>query len=138
MRTLRLNGVNLWVVSPNGMTDYVDVDGFRTGEKVVTYSVPVKVRMSVYPSNGTVKTYGKGIAVEADYLAVSTEIKLKENDLLFKSDPTAEWLVETPWDEMEQGWDGSYILVYDTIYDYKVSNILESINGNRYGLKVKT
>ena len=138
MRTLRLNESELWLVSPTGYTDKLDENGYRTGEKVLIYSIPERIRISLYPNNGAVKTFGKGVAVEADYLAVTTTFKLKEDDLLFNLDPSAVWGTSTyPWEDMEEAWNGEYAEDLSKDYDYKVSNILESLNGNRYGLKVK-
>lgn len=115
MRTQRLNKTDIWVVSSNGYTDVLDGNGFKTGERELTYSVPQKIKLSLVPTNGRVYTDEKGLIKEFDKTTV-TNIDLKVGDLLFLSEPTGE---------------------YDSTYDYSIDMKLDSLNINKYGLMRK-
>jgi hypothetical protein len=114
MRTLYKNEKNLYVLIKTGETYAVDDDGNFTGELIPTYTSPVLVRLSVYPSSGNVVYDLNGVSEQFDYIAISNTVVLKSGDLLFNSVPT----------DVES-------------YDYKVSSILESLNVWRYGLKAR-
>ncbi len=53
MRLLLRNLQDVYYANPTGWTYAQDANGFKTGDKEVSYSEPVKVRMSVAPSLGT-------------------------------------------------------------------------------------
>ena len=117
MRTLELNKSKLWYVSPLGTTENVDADGFLTGEIVQSYSSPKLIKINIYPSNGTIMSQLFGEDANYDKIAVSNEIDLDTESLLFLSEPS---------------------LDYESTYDFKVSSKVKSLNTINYGLRSRT
>lgn len=117
MRTLDRNKSIIWTVEPIGRTPLLDYEGYDTGESIVTFGLPNKVSISMYPSSGAIVEQIFGKDVSLDMIAVSNELVFTENTLLFLNEP-----VEN----------------YDTTYDYRVSAIKKSINTNNYGLRQRT
>lgn len=117
MRTLKKNQTSLWLVNPVSKVDAVDEDGYETGESVTTYSTPVLVSLSLYPSNGAIVEEIFGKDYSCDMLACSNEINLSKFSLLFLSEP---------------------IENYPTTYDYKVDKINKSLNTFQYALRRRT
>ncbi len=113
MRTLEKTKIKLWVVDVLGVVDELDSDGFYTGHKIKQYSEPRLVKMSLYPSNGSIVQNIFGTECNFDKIGVSTDVVLNEDSLLFLSEPTGN---------------------YATTYDYKVVNIKSSFNIHNYGL----
>lgn len=116
MRSLRLNKTKVWYVAPLAETDEVDTDGNYTGEVVKTYSEPEEIWIHIYPAVGNIATQLFGLDESPDMVAVTTDLILDKEGLLFLTEP---------------GEDVDY---YDT-YDYSVSSILTSLNTTRYGLR---
>lgn len=116
-RTLGINKTKLWVVNKTGETEVVDGDGYYTGEITDTYSDPVEIYLTLYPSNGAIieQLFGKDASL--DMVAVSNYVELNLNSLLFLTEPT----------------DNFY-----TTYTYNVNNIKRSLNTFQYGLKART
>lgn len=115
-RTLMKNKTKLWKVSETGVVESVDLSGNFTGDRVKTYSEPVEVFLSMYPTSGDLKQVASGIFAEYDYIAVDTITSLNEMDLLFRTEPTGN---------------------YDTTYDFRIGKKVESINTVVYGLKAR-
>jgi len=113
MRTLEKNKTSLWLVTSTGYTDKVDIEGNKTGDKVKTFSTPVSVRLSIYPATGEIIEAVFGKDASMDMVAVSTDVVLTKDSLLFETQPSSN---------------------YTETYTYKVTNIQHSINGYRYGL----
>lgn len=113
MRTLVKNKRPLWLVNITGTTDKTDSDGNYTGEVVPTYSTPVKIMIDYLPSNGAVVEQIFGKDYSCDMVAVSNDVVLTKNSLLFYSQPSSN---------------------YDKTYDLKVKDIKPSLNTYYYGL----
>lgn len=113
MRTLERNKTELWVVYPTGLVDEIDSNGFYTGEKVTSYSVPELVKIAIYPSNGDIvnRIFGKDIS--CDMIATSNSIDLNEQSLLFYEQPVSD---------------------FQTTYDFDIKKKLKSLNSFSYGL----
>ena len=62
MRILARNKKALWYANPLTVSDVTDKNGLRTGEKEITYSIPVKVKMSMAISSGANNLGSQGIA----------------------------------------------------------------------------
>lgn len=62
MHVLERNKQYLWYANPNGVDYVVDGNGYKTGEKTITYTQPVKVRMSMAISSGANNLGSQGIA----------------------------------------------------------------------------
>lgn len=60
MRLLERNKSEFWYSLYNGKTDVVDADGFKTGEKEITYTAPRMCRANISPATGvnTVEMFG--------------------------------------------------------------------------------
>lgn len=117
MRTLEVNKSKLWLVNSTGSATLLDSDGFDTGEKTMTYSTPVIIYLNIYPSGGTVSEQIFGKDASLDMIAVSNDVILTKDSLLYLTLPTTK---------------------FGTTYDYQVSNIKKSINTYNYGLRNRT
>lgn len=117
MRSLNKNMTKLWMVRPTGTTEETDGDGFYTGHKITSYSVPLIIYMNIMPTNGTISNEIFGNDNNFDKIGNSCSIELEPNDLLFLTAP---------------------IKNYYTTYDYSVSRINSSINNFVYGLRKRT
>lgn len=117
MRTLAINKTKLWIVNPTGSTPLLDSNGFDTGEVVKTFSVPTQVSMALYPFGGTVaeRIFGKDTSL--DMMAISNDVILTEDTLLFINQPISN---------------------FETTYDYRIFSIKKSINTYNYGLRNRT
>ena len=62
MRILERNKQYLWYANPTGSTYVTDTNGFNTGEKEITYSTPVRTRMSMAISSGANNLGSQGMA----------------------------------------------------------------------------
>lgn len=62
MRVLNRNKQYLWFSNPTGWQYAEDSNGLKTGEKTMTYSDPVKVRMSMAISSGANNLGSQGLA----------------------------------------------------------------------------
>lgn len=62
MRILARNKKALWYANPLTVSSVTDKNGLRTGEKEITYSIPVKVKMSMAISSGANNLGSQGIA----------------------------------------------------------------------------
>lgn len=101
------------MVIPNGSTPKLDKQGYPTGELMVTYSIPIKIRIPLYPATGRVVEEMFGLDKDLSYVSVTSTKILQEESLLFYTLPTEK---------------------FDTGYDLRVSEINESLNQVSYGL----
>ena len=62
MRILSRNKQVLWYANPTGVTYATDSNGFKTGEKTITYGTPTKAKMSMAISSGANNLGSQGIA----------------------------------------------------------------------------
>lgn len=62
MHVLERNKQDLWYANPTGFTYKNDVNGFKNGEKEISYGEPVKLRMSMAISSGANNLGSQGIA----------------------------------------------------------------------------
>lgn len=117
MRTLNRNKQTLWYVTSIGTEPKLDIDGFETGEIIKLYSAPVKIKINIFPSNGLIAEQIFGKDQSFDMMAVSNDIILNKDSLLFLTEPLSN---------------------YDTTYDFVVDTINKSLNTYNYGLRSKT
>lgn len=115
MRTLELNKQELWFVEPTGTyTEKVDDDLNFTGERIRDFTSPVKIRMMLYPDDGTINNDFSGKLVNFDFYSVTTDLNFSDEALLFYNEPLSN---------------------FDTTYDLKVEKILKSLNSTTYLFK---
>jgi len=62
MRVLSRNKQDIYWVNPTGYTYATDANGFKTGEKVITYGTVEQARMSMAISSGANNLGSQGIA----------------------------------------------------------------------------
>lgn len=117
MRTLNKNKIALWVTSPNTKTRETDSDGNYTGEYITTFKTPTKIYINLYPATGEIVEEIFGKSYDCDMVAVSIDVILDKDTLLFYTQPTSD---------------------YNTTYDFRVDRILTSLNNCQYGLKRRT
>ena len=117
MRTLEKNKTVLWMVDPASKVPYLDSNGFDTGETTTTFETPVKIRLGLYPANGSITEQIFGKDYSCDQVAISESIVLKKDTLLFTTQPSSN---------------------YSTTYDYRVDRINQSLNVYNYALVKRT
>ncbi len=116
MRDLVKNTVSLYHVEVTGKVETTDSYGNYTGDFVNTYSTPVKINISLYPTSSESSRQLFGIDFNIDYVSNTSKYELSKNSLLFK---------ELPIDD------------FDKSFDYKVVAIKKSLNTVSYGLVVR-
>ena len=67
MRILERNKQDMWYSNPTSVAYAEDSNGFKTGEKTITYGTPVKTRMSMAISSGANNLGSQGIATVEPY-----------------------------------------------------------------------
>ena len=99
MRVLSRNKQEIYFANPTGYTYATDSNGFKTGEKVITYGTPEKTKMSMAISSGANNLGSQGMAVIEPYgivtgythRAVTEDLKCKmfeESQVWFGITPT--------------------------------------------------
>jgi len=113
MRCLERNMTSLYYSIPT-VADEKDLDNNYTGQKIKTYGTPVAFKIALYPSDGTIANQIFGKDASFDMIAVSTDVVLTKDTLIYKTLPTTN---------------------LDKVYDYLVSDMKVSLNGYAYGLR---
>jgi len=67
MHILNRNKKDIWYANPTGVTYAEDSNGFKTGDKTITYETPIKTRMSMAISSGANNLGSQGIAEVLPY-----------------------------------------------------------------------
>lgn len=67
MRILERNKQDIWYANPTGTAYATDINGFKTGEKIISYETPVKARMSMAISSGANNLGSQGMATVEPY-----------------------------------------------------------------------
>ena len=62
MHVLERNKEYLWYANPTGETYATDANGYKTGERKITYATPAKVKMSMAISSGANNLGSQGMA----------------------------------------------------------------------------
>ena len=62
MHVLERNKEYLWYANPTGETYSTDANGYKTGERKITYATPAKVKMSMAISSGANNLGSQGMA----------------------------------------------------------------------------
>lgn len=142
MRVLNRNKQTLWYANPTGATAVTDENGFKTGEKEITYGTPVSVRMSMAISSGANNLGSQGMAELEPYgvitgythRAVTEDLNCPMNEeslVWYKIEPTHE-------EQQEQTVNGETVTVTVTVqnpHNFKVVRKAISLNHLIYYLK---
>ena len=142
MRCLSRNKEYLWYANPISDSYITDSNGFKTGEKEITYDKPVKVRMSMAISSGANNLGSQGMAELERYgivtgythRAVTEDMNCpmaEESLVWYKVEPETEVQVETTV-------DGQTVIKTETVkhpHNFKVVRKAVSLNHVIYYLK---
>lgn len=101
MHVLGRNKQYLYYANPSGIQYVTDSNGFKTGERSITYSTPVKVRMSMAISSGANNLGSQGMAELMRYgittgythRAITDDMNCPMNEeslVWYKTEPTKE------------------------------------------------
>lgn len=74
MHTLTRNKKTVWYALPNGKTETVDSNGFRTGQYRVNYSEPIKTAMNIRWDVGAVRLEQQGLAASGKRRLVTDDM----------------------------------------------------------------
>lgn len=154
MHVLERNKQYLWYANPTGVEYKVDENGYKTGEKEITYSAPVRVRMSMAISSGANNLGSQGMAELERYgIATGYTHKAVTDDLNCQMNEESivwynaqipvvhegeEWgeLAEETWGEINEGvWDDYRYYVENHPHNFKVVRKARSLNHLIYYLK---
>lgn len=114
MKDLARNKRKIAYLNYRGKVDVVDSDGFKTGEKQIAYTRPVKIKAHVSGAKGNsmVEVFGTDISYDKTILLTKSEFTrsgINENSVFF---------VDTPITYL----DGL------PLYDYRVKRIADTPN----------
>lgn len=92
MRNLARNKQTIYYALYSGKTDIVDENGNKTGDKSVTYSTPVAIKVNVSASRGTADLEMFGINTNYSRTVVTddTSCPIKEDSILWVDKATTE------------------------------------------------
>ena len=116
MRNLNKNKTKFWITTYIGFEEILDESGWKTGEYERIYSELQEIKISTYPSDGAIVSRLFGKDYSCDFVAVSNNVELQKDTLLFKSLQLGD---------------------YDNTYDFRVDKISPSLNSFSYGLKAR-
>lgn len=118
MRLMQRNLKTIHYCLYEGMTEAVDEDGFKTGEKVENYSDPVELKCSVSPATGYAQTEIFGSLDSYDRVIITDDMKcpIDENTMLFVDK-------EPEYDDEKK-----------PLPDYKVRKVAKSLNSISYAI----
>ena len=118
MQALAQNKQPLWYALYVSMTDQLDSSNNKTGEKVKTYTDPVKVWMNVSAARGTaeVDQFGINDNYERTICTDDVECPIAEDSLLWIGIEPTEGQVQNP-------------------HNYKVVRVARSLNSVTYAIR---
>lgn len=116
MRTLNRNRQTIYYALYQGVTDAVDSNGYKTGEKDPSYSTPVETKMNVSGGRGTAAVEIFGVDNPFTRTAVTDDL-------------------ETAFDTTTVFWFGKTPGVNVDDYNYVCTGVVTTINGRVIALK---
>lgn len=121
MVSLAANRQKIWYAELTGSTDKVDANGYKTGEKVKTYSTPQEFLIYVAPSRGnsTYMPFGIGWEYTNVMSTCDTSCPIRETSVL--------WVGISPFNE-----DGTR---NDAEHNYTVERVAKGLNSILYAIK---
>lgn len=120
MVSLTRNRQKIWYGELEGYTDVVDADGYKTGEKEKTYTIPKPFMIYVSPSKGTNTWNPYGIGDEYSNVMSTCDktCPIKEESVL--------WIGDNPFDDAGN-------VIRD--HNYIVTRKAEGLNTILYAIK---
>ena len=130
MHVLERNKEYLWFANPTGEEYVTDTNGYKTGERTITYGTPVKVKMSMAISSGANNLGSQGMAELERYgIATGYTHRAVTDDLSCQMcEESLVWYKINPSDEVD-GVEVSHS------HNFKVVRKAQSLNHLIYYLK---
>lgn len=118
MTSLDLNKRTIYYSLYSGVTDAVDTNGDKTGEKEKSYTAPVGLRVNVSAARGTADVEQFGISEDYDRTITTTDLScpIQEDTVL--------WIDSVPG-----------ATAASVPYNYRVVKVAKSINSIQYAVK---
>ena len=114
MQTADINKKKIYFALLSGSTDIVDADGYKTGEKMKVYGLPIVMYANVSPSSGMADMMPFGVDLDYDRTMVTGDINC-------------------PIDEQSILWIGKK--PSEGEHNFIVRKVARSINSITYALK---
>ena len=142
MRILARNKKSLWYSNVTGSTYATDSNGFKTGEKIITYGTPAEVKMSMAISSGANNLGSQGMATVEPYgIATGYTHRAVTEDLNCPMDEESKvWYGRTPTEtrNVQKVVNGETVTVQEIVqipHNFVVVRKAESLNHLIYYLK---
>ena len=119
MRLLSRNKKDVWFANPTSVSYATDTNGFKTGEKTITYGNAEKARMVVSVSSGANNLGSQGMATVEPYGITTgyTHRAVTENLNCAMSEESKVWYGRTPTTtvSVQRTVDGKTVTVEETV-----------------------
>ena len=142
MRILGRNKKSLWYANVTGSSYATDGNGFKTGEKIITYGTPVEVKMSMAISSGANNLGSQGMATVEPYgITTGYTHRAVTEDLNCPMDEESKvWYGRTPTEtrDVQKTVNGETVTVKETVqipHNFVVVRKSASLNHLIYYLK---
>ena len=115
MRSCEKNKRPLIALNYKGKEPYIDKDGYETGEEVITYSKPIKIKANISGAKGNSAVEVFGTNLDYDKVITLSIEKFKE----YKLTDNSVFFIDKPLSYEDNGYP---------LYDYRVKRIAETLN----------
>lgn len=121
MRELKRNKTTIYFALFGEKINVIDDDGFETGEEVIGYGKPQKLRINCSASKGQVEEMAFGISLDYDKVLATCNMSLPIDE------QTVFWIDKMPILAEDS--------TTDTKHDYTCSKVAKSLNSVLYAVK---
>lgn len=138
MHVLERNKEYLWYANPTGEEYVTDANGYKTGERKITYETPTKVKMSMAISSGANNLGSQGMAELERYgIATGYTHRAVTDDMdCPMGEESLVWYKIEPTRTVEETVDGQTVETEVPIpHNFKVVRKAQSLNHLIYYLK---
>lgn len=138
MHVLGRNKEYLWYANPTGEEYVTDANGYKTGERKITYATPTKVKMSMAISSGANNLGSQGMAELERYgIATGYTHRAVTDDMdCPMGEESLVWYKIEPTRTVEETVDGQTVETEVSVpHNFKVVRKAQSLNHLIYYLK---
>lgn len=138
MHVLGRNKEYLWYANPTGEEYVTDANGYKTGERKITYETPTKVKMSMAISSGANNLGSQGMAELERYgIATGYTHRAVTDDMdCPMGEESLVWYKIEPTQTVEETVDGQTVETEVSVpHNFKVVRKAQSLNHLIYYLK---
>lgn len=138
MHVLERNKEYLWYANPTGEEYVTDANGYKTGERKITYETPTKVKMSMAISSGANNLGSQGMAELERYgIATGYTHRAVTDDMdCPMGEESLVWYKIEPTRTVEETVDGQTVETEVSVpHNFKVVRKAQSLNHLIYYLK---